>query len=184
MALSPRMGLRVDCLGEFNMFSLIPTSPVLQERWRTAPVLSEWCATASTSPALGAQQVRQYHISQVASPNARVEAVVAADPTAMAAFVDAAKSSGYRYVLSKLRLPTRLPRTGPFTVRSVWRNDGSAPTYDDWRVTVQLRKRGNVGGVRRPRCRPAHGAARHQQADHVAGPRPGPPRRGTGCGSR
>jgi hypothetical protein len=144
LALSPRMGLRVDCLGEFNMFSLIPTSPVLQERWRTAPVLSEWCATASTSPALGARQVREYHISQVASPNERVETLVAADPAAMAAFVDAAKSSGYRYVLSKLRLPTRLPRKGPFTVRSVWRNDGSAPTYDGWRVTVQLRKRGQV----------------------------------------
>ncbi len=43
VALSPRMGLRVDCLGEYNMFSAIPNSPILQERWRTAPVLSEWC---------------------------------------------------------------------------------------------------------------------------------------------
>ncbi len=144
MALSPRLGLRVDCLGEFDMFSLIPTSPVLQERWRTAPVLSEWCATTSTSPALGAQQVRQYHISQVSSPNSRVRDIIDHDPAAMAALADAAKSSGYRYVLTKLRLPRRLPRTGVFAVKSVWRNDGSAPTYDDWRVTVQLRKRGKV----------------------------------------
>ena len=40
MALDPRIGPRVDCLGELNMFSLLPTAPLLQERWKTAPVLS------------------------------------------------------------------------------------------------------------------------------------------------
>ncbi len=144
MALSPRMGLRVDCLGEYNMFSLIPTSPVLQERWKTAPVLSEWCGTAATSTTLGALQVRQFHISQVARPNDNVAAVVNADPAAAAGLVDAAKSSGYRYVLNKIRLPSPLPKRGAFDVTSVWRNDGSAPTYDDWEVSVQLRKRGKV----------------------------------------
>jgi hypothetical protein len=144
MALSPRIGLRVDCLGEFNMFSLLPTSPVLQERWRTAPVLSEWCLTPATSTVLGAQQVRQFHISQVSSPNGRIADLVASDPASAAGLVDAAKSSGYRYVPTKLRLPRKLPRTGSFSVTSLWRNDGSAPTYDDWRVTVQLRKRGQV----------------------------------------
>jgi uncharacterized protein DUF4832/glycosyl hydrolase family 42 (putative beta-galactosidase) len=143
-ALSPRMGLRVDCLGEFNMFSLLPTSPVLQERWKTAPVLSEWCLTAGTSTTLGAEQVRQFHISQVARPNDDIAARMAADPAVAAGFVDAAKSSGYRYVLSALRVPRKLPATGSFTVRSLWRNDGSAPTYDDWRVTLQVRKRGAV----------------------------------------
>jgi len=143
-ALSPRMGLRVDCLGEFNMFSLLPTSPVLQERWKTAPVLSEWCLTTGTSTTLGADQVRQFHISQVARPNDNIAARMAADPAVAAGFVDAAKSSGYRYVLSALRVPRKLPATGSFTVRSLWRNDGSAPTYDDWRVTLQVRKRGAV----------------------------------------
>ena len=144
MTLSPRMGLRVDCLGEYNMFSLLPTSPKLQERWKTAPVLSEWCSTPSTSTALGAEQVRQFHISQVASPNGRVAGMVSSNEQAAAGFVAAAKASGYRYVLSELRVPERLPRDGTFRVRSLWRNDGSAPTYDKWRVVLQLRKRGHV----------------------------------------
>ncbi len=144
MALSTRIGLRVDCLGQTNMFSLLPTSPALQERWRTAPVLSEWCLAPGTSTVLGAEQVRQFHISQVSSPNGRVADLVKADGASAAALVDAAKISGYRYVPAQLRLPRKLPRKGPFSATSVWRNDGSAPTYDDWRVTLQLRKRGRV----------------------------------------
>src|SRR5262245_26662704 len=144
MAPSPRVGLRVDCLGEYNMFSLLPASPALQQRWRTAPVLSEWCSTPTTSTTRGAEQVRQFHISQVASPNDRVRDLVAHDPAAAAGLVDAAKSSGYRYVLSALRVPKRLPKSGSFDVRMLWRNDGSAPTYDDWRVTLQVRKRGQL----------------------------------------
>ena len=144
LALSPRMGLRVDCLGEYNMFSLIPTSSILQERWKTAPVLSEWCLTTGTSTALGAQQVRDFHLTQVASPNGHVADLVAGDPASAAAFVEAAKSSGYRYVPSALRVPRLLPRSGRFPVRLAWRNDGSAPTYDPWRVTLQLRKHGTL----------------------------------------
>ena len=145
LALSPRMGLRVDCLGEYNMFSLIPTSSTLQERWKTAPVLSEWCLTTGTSTALGAEQVRRL------PPHARWPAPTdtwrtwwRGDPASAAAFVEAAKSSGYRYVPSALRVPRLLPRSGRFPVRLAWRNDGSAPTYDPWRVTLQLRKRGTL----------------------------------------
>jgi hypothetical protein len=144
MALSPRMGLRVDCLGEFDMYSLIPTAPALQDRWKTAPVLSEWCSTPTTSTERGADQVRQFHISQVAAPNGAVAAAIAADPAAMAGFVDAAKSSGYRYVLGSMRVPRKLPSSGAFKLVAQWRNDGSAPTYDAWRVSLQLRKHGQV----------------------------------------
>jgi hypothetical protein len=144
VALTPRMGLRADCLGEYNMFSAIPTSPVLQQRWKTAPVLSEWCATHETNTSRGAEQVRQYHISQVASPNDGVRGWVNQNAEAAAGLVDAAKSSGYRYVPVSVRVPRKLPRDGLFRVRTTWRNDGSAPTYDEWRVNVQLRKGGRV----------------------------------------
>jgi hypothetical protein len=144
LALSPRMGLRVDCLGEYNMFSLIPTSPSLQQRWKTAPVLSEWCLTAGTNTRRGADQVREYHISQVASPNDDVRAWVGQDADAAAGLVDAAKSSGYRYLPVSVRVPRKVPRSGSFRVRTTWRNDGSAPTYDTWDVTLQLRRRGRI----------------------------------------
>jgi hypothetical protein len=144
VAMSPRLGLRADCLGEYNMFSAIPTHPDLQERWKTQPVLSEWCSTLETNTGRGADQVRRYHISQVASPNDGVRGWVNQNAEAAAGLVDAAKSSGYRYVPVAVRVPRKLPRTGHFAVRTTWRNDGSAPTYDDWRVTVQLRKGGQV----------------------------------------
>jgi hypothetical protein len=144
VAMSPRMGLRVDCLGEYNMFSAIPNSPTLQERWKTAPVLSEWCSTLETNTTRGAAQVREYHISQVASPNDGVRGWVNQNAEAAAGLVDAAKSSGYRYVPVSVRVPRKLPHTGQFRVRTTWRNDGSAPTYDDWRVTLQLRRDGRV----------------------------------------
>jgi hypothetical protein len=144
LALSPRMGLRVDCLGEHNMFSLIPTTPSMQQRWKTAPVLSEWCLTLGTNTTRGAEQVREYHISQVASPNDGVRGWVNQNAEAAAGLVDAAKSSGYRYVPLSVRVPRVLPRSGPFKVRTTWRNDGSAPTYDDWDVTLQLRRRGRI----------------------------------------
>ncbi len=91
----------------------------------------------------------------MASPNGHVADLVAGDPASAAAFVEAAKSSGYRYVPSALRVPRLLPRSGRFAVRLAWRNDGSAPTYDAWRVTLQLRKRGHAGRQHRPRHRPA-----------------------------
>ena len=120
------MGLRVDCLGEFNMFSLLPTSPILQERWKTAPVLSEWCLTGATSTTLGAEQVRQYHISQVGSPNDVVRQWVADDAAVAAGFVDAAKSSGYRYAPASVRVPRKLPRIGASS-RSARRGATTAP---------------------------------------------------------
>ena len=43
-----------------------------------------------------------------------------------------------------MRVPRKLPASGAFKVRSQWRNDGSAPTYDGWRVCLQLRKHGQV----------------------------------------
>ncbi len=63
---------------------------------------------------------------------------------AAAGLVDAAKSSGYRYAPVSVRVPRKLPRSGVFKVRTTWRNDGSAPTYDDWQVTLQLRKKGAI----------------------------------------
>ncbi len=134
----PRLGLRVDCLGEFNMYSTLATSPEMQQRWKTAPVLSEWCGTSTTSTVLGAKQVRQYHVSQVSSDNLRVRH---ADMTAaeQAGFEDAARSAGFRYAVRKVTVPKRVGRGGAMSVVTRWANAGSAPTYDEWRVVLRVR---------------------------------------------
>jgi len=143
LSLTPRMGLRTDCLGEYNMFSLIPTSLVLQQVWKTAPVLSEWCGTLTTDFALGDQQVKQYHVSQTSSGNFKTS-YAAMTSAQKAAFVDAMKSSGYRYEVRSVTLPATLRPHSRFVVGIQLANVGSAPTYDQWHVMLQLRDAGGA----------------------------------------
>lgn len=135
---SRRVGLRADCLGEDDMFSLIPTSPRLQTVWKRAPVIGEWCATPTTSPVLGARQVTRYHVSQISSGNLEV-GYDDMSATARAGWRDAVKHSGYRYALRELTLARKLRAGSTAKVRSTWRNLGSAPTYDAWQVRLEFR---------------------------------------------
>ncbi len=136
----PRLGLRVDCLGELDMFSTIPTSTEMQQRWRTAPVVSEWCGTSTTSTVLGAKQVRKYHISQVSSGNLR-PGYAERSPAEQAGFEDAARSAGFRYEVTKVTVPSRVTRGERMSVVTRWANAGSAPTYDAWKVVLRVRDR-------------------------------------------
>ena len=131
----PRLGLRVDCLGEFNMFSTLATSPEMQQRWQTAPVLSEWCGTATTSTVLGAKQVRDYHISQVSSDNLRVR-YVDMTPAERTGMEDASRAAGFRYEVRRVTVPKSVARGQRLRMVSRWANTGSAPTYDDWDVVL------------------------------------------------
>jgi len=137
LKMSPRMGLRVDCLGEYNMFSTLPTSPEMQQRWRTAPVLSEWCGTLSTSTTLGAKQVRDFHISQTSSGNLEVP-YTQMTVEQQRGYTDAARSAGYRYAVRKVVVPRRIERDDKVQLVTRWVNAGSAPTYDEWDVELRL----------------------------------------------
>lgn len=143
LEISPRMGLRVDCLGEFNMFSLIPTGPWMQEVWKKAPVLTEWCGTWETSPTLGAEQVQQWHLSNVSSGNLKIPHTEMT-PEEQAGFEQAVRTAGYRYSVRRLRVPDRFVNGTRHRLRMTVHNAGSAPTYDRWRVALQLRKDGRV----------------------------------------
>ncbi len=138
MRANPQLGLRVDCLGEVDMFSVLATSPEMQERWKTAPVLSEWCGTPTTSTVLGARQVRDFHISQVSSGNLK-PAYPDRSAQEQRGFRAAALAAGFRYEVRKVTVPKRIGRGDKLTVVSRWRNSGSAPTYDDWDVVLQVR---------------------------------------------
>lgn len=151
MRISPRVGLRADCLGEFNMYSLLPTYPAssaVRKRWRTAPVLSEWCSTPETSFAKGRDQVRAYHVTNTSSGNFRTQY---ADMSAAqrSAFTSAMKYAGYRYRLASMTFPRSIRSGRAFTVRQTWANMGSAPTYDRWQVTLMLYDKAGrkVGGT-------------------------------------
>lgn len=137
LKMSPRMGLRVDCLGEYDMFSVLPTSPEMQQRWRTAPVLSEWCGTWTTSTTLGAEQVRDFHISQTSSGNLKVPYTQMSAPQ-QRGYLEAARSAGYRYAMRKVTYPRRVSLGEQVPVVTRWVNSGSAPTYDAWDVELRL----------------------------------------------
>lgn len=134
----PRLGLRTDCLGAYNMYSLIPTTPALQEVWKRAPVISEWCHQPTATASEGLKQVRQYHVSMVSSGNywTPYPQMSAAE---QAAWRTTANTAGYRYAITSVTTPTVMRRATKSRLGVVWRNDGSAPTYDRWKPRLGLR---------------------------------------------
>ncbi len=139
LAMSPRLGLRTDCLGAPQMYSLIATAApgsLLAERWRTAPLLSEWCHSDDDTNK-GARQVTHYHVSTVSSANTpRPYADLSADQ--QAGYRRATQLAGYRYGITSVTVPRTVRSDSTFTLKLTVANTGSAPTYDDWDFVVQL----------------------------------------------
>lgn len=134
----PRLGLRTDCLGAYNMYSIIPTTPALQDVWKRAPVISEWCHQPTATPSEGLKQVRRYHVSMVSSGN-NWTPYAEMSGAEQAAWRNTAKAAGYRYAVASVTTSKVIRRGTKTTVASVWRNDGSAPTYDRWQPRIGLR---------------------------------------------
>jgi hypothetical protein len=132
------LGLRTDCLGAYNMYSIIPITPALQDVWKRAPVISEWCHTPDATTNAGLKQVRTYHVSMVSSGNYWTP-YAEMTPGEQTGWRNAAKAAGYRYAVTSLTTPKTLQRRTKATIAATWRNDGSAPTYDRWKPRIGLR---------------------------------------------
>jgi hypothetical protein len=132
---NPNLGLRTDSLGCPDMYSMVATDARLQDVWRTRPFFSEWCTRAD--PVLGAQQVRRFHVSTLSSGNMpwQLESLNAQQ---RAAYDRALATAGYRIRLRSVTLPHAFRAGARVTVRTSWVNQGSAPTYDRWRVELDL----------------------------------------------
>lgn len=137
MAMSPRIGIRVDCVGTKGMTgSKIDDVPAALERWKTAPWVAEWCGNENNFQ-LGLDQVRKYHISNMSSWNMKIS-YEQMNATQKTNFIQANKESGYRYVINNLTLSTLRPG-GAMTVNSKWSNVNVGVTYHDWNIMYQLR---------------------------------------------
>lgn len=134
--MSPKMGLRIDCIGAPNTSSPMPDAPELHDRWKTALVVGEWC-NFDLSWAAGLQQAQQYHFSMQSSGNysPRFSSLSAAD---QAAFEEAHKVSGYRLAPKAVSVPSVIPSNGAFPVTIDWENLGNAPVYDTWNTNLAL----------------------------------------------
>ena len=153
---SRRLGLRNDCLGgaqvqaasaEFlataQEISVREGTSLLDQplqRWRIAPFVSEWCDNIRPdghggSFVQGEQQVRQWHITQVSNGNFQGQ-IDSYPRKQREAFLTAQSHAGFSLAVKDARL-TR-SRGEQVRISAVWRNSGSAPTYDRWSVTYRL----------------------------------------------
>jgi hypothetical protein len=137
LATNSKLGIRTDCLGAPNMYSMLAVDARLQDRWKTAPIISEWCHSSNTTMAAGAQQVKDFHVSLVSSGNMPFAYTSMTAPEQVA-FLDAVMSSGYRYAPTKVEVSGVLRPGTVIQVKTDWANQGSAPTYDAWKVVLKL----------------------------------------------
>jgi hypothetical protein len=152
LATSPRrpVGIRADCLGVFPPPQIWATDPnswyvqnddpviaALRARWRTAPVVTEWCNSQPDGAiAYFEQAIRDtvnYHVSLLASN------VMAPPPDMYDMWARTNKYAGYRYAVTSATVPASAPAGSalPITVR--WTNFGTAPSYDNWQVSYEVR---------------------------------------------
>ena len=120
-----------------------PVVTALLARWRTAPVVTEWCNDQPDGAAAYFQQAIEdtvnYHVSLVASNVLKAPSADMYDTWARTN-----KYAGYRYAITSATVPdSATPGSAwPITVR--WTNFGTAPSYDNWQVVYELRDSDNT----------------------------------------
>lgn len=150
------VGIRGDCLGVFepvatwavNQWSWYvnnndPIIPTVLNRWKTAPVITEWCNWVPNSELTyfdkALKDTVNYHVSYIASTGHPYQWSSAIMPQQLYTLWEkAAKFSGYRYAMSWASVPN-VTQGQNQTLQVDWRNYGSAPTYDKWNVIYEIR---------------------------------------------
>ena len=152
LAASPRrpVGIRADCLGVYPPPQIWATDPnswyvqsddpviaTLRARWRTAPVVTEWCNSQPDGAIAYFQQAIRdtvnYHVSLVAST------VMAPSPDMYDMWARTNKYAGYRYAVTSATAPASAPAGSSLPIAVRWTNFGTAPAYDNWQVSYEVR---------------------------------------------
>ncbi|WP_028101011.1 DUF4832 domain-containing protein [Pseudoduganella violaceinigra] len=143
------VGLRADCLSRYGYFDQWTNRPAewaaFGSQWQKAPVVSEFCPFTSgdpqNNPATARQQAAAFHITLFSNGNfetsrpdsQRWGALNAAEQNELLMM---ARESGYRYAPASSTV--KLTTSGALTLTTMLRNDGSAPTYETWKVNAEL----------------------------------------------
>ncbi|MEI8087655.1 MAG: DUF4832 domain-containing protein, partial [Paludibacter sp.] len=113
--------------------------PMMQERWKTAPVIVEGYGNTGMTYSLGLQQVIDFHISGIGNGNFGSNLSWSTMTTdAQNAMVNSAKTAGYRYVLRDVITPTVFVPGQLVRFVANWSNVGVAPAYRNWQVKFRL----------------------------------------------
>jgi hypothetical protein len=105
------------------------------ERWRTAPVISEWWNLPDASVAVARASTEEWHVSALGSGNVQSSVRIGHE----AAYQEVLKRAGFRDQIDKVEVsPLKHGQASSFS--STWENVNVAPTYDAWQVKYELRK--------------------------------------------
>lgn len=129
-----RPGIRNDCVGGSEQVFASHT-PAVQDIWRAAPIVGEWCNSSQTTSALALQNVTSFHMSMLSSGNHPV-LYAGMSPAEKETFLRVNQLAGFRFRLARLTFAAN--SDGPRAVTTQWENSGSSPSYDTWRVVLTL----------------------------------------------
>ena len=139
----PRIGIRNDCLGDTwftdEMGRLAKAYPIVANRWKTAPVMTEYCYQSPGSGGFerASGQIAQFHVGNIGNGNMAPLRSFSVGEQRQWELNNA--HSGYRFVPDHLAMPSRLSAGSQFALVSNWSNVGVTPAYNPWDVTLQLR---------------------------------------------
>jgi hypothetical protein len=140
----PSVGFHFDNMGasapaDGNNLAYVKPAAAAQdieawERWKTAPVISEWWNLPNASVAIARATTEQMHVSGLGSGNIQSSVHAGVEP----AYQELLKLAGFRDQLDQLEVST-LNAGRPAFFTSTWENVNVAPTYDPWEVRYELR---------------------------------------------
>jgi hypothetical protein len=104
------------------------------DRWKTAPVISEWWNLPDATVAVARASTEQWHVSGLGSGNIRSSVHAGHEPE----YQELLKLAGFRDQLDRLEV-SPLSAGQPAHFSSTWENVNVAPTYDPWEVRYELR---------------------------------------------
>lgn len=158
---SKPVGVRADCLGVYeppqtwavNQFSYYVTNndpivPILLDRWKTAPVATEWCNWVPTTEQeyfdKALTDTVNYHVSEIASTGHPYQWSGTEMPLALYnTWARTVKYSGYRYAMTDATVPDTVTQGSNLPITVEWTNFGVAPVYDEWQVRYEIRDDAN-----------------------------------------
>ncbi len=145
------IGLRTDCLGKTTTLGEWDSNPssfaLIKDQWKKAPFIAEFCSPDTGKNiidiSMASDQIKRFHISTIGNGqiapkastdiNARWAALTNDEQNAL---IKLGREVGYRYFIAESGVS--LSTDGSLRVRAVLRNGGTAPSYDDWRLTLDL----------------------------------------------
>lgn len=138
------VGLRWDCLGQDGYMKQWTDRPadwaLVQDRWKTAPWVAEFCpfgaGSANPSAATALQQVRDFHVGTVGNANLN-SAWAAFSPAEQAALAAIGREAGYRLAASQASVTQ--PTATTLRLALQVDNLGNAPAYEPWTLQAQVR---------------------------------------------